>query len=156
MTKRTDNRRENLKRLRDEWLQANPEKRVKDFAAYAGFKSVSWLSQLTSDATGPNARTISEKTARDIEVALGLEEGSLDWVPEDQARTPPKPKAGAAATTPAPAESTLEVVRLMAKVCADSNINLPPLAFSEAVSLAVDSGNLTPEFLAKIAKLHAK
>lgn len=140
VTKRSENRRDNLRKLIEE--HDGPLA----LAKLLGYKNASFLVQMA----GPSpTREVTEKSARSFEIKLGLEEGSLDWVPE---KGKAKPARGASAA--APAADTVEVVKLMARVCSEQNVMLPPVKFADAVAFVIESGaEPTSEFLAKVLAL---
>lgn len=130
VTKRSDNRRENLRRMVGEDGQFDGPLALSKALGYA---NASFIVQMI----GPNpSRDVTEKTARKIERTLKLEDGSLDWPPEDKPASRAKaPTRGTkqlpvAGDTPA----TIEIIRQVGRVCDAAGINLPPLRFSDAVA----------------------
>lgn len=129
VSKRSDNRRENLRRLIDE--HDGP----KELALKLGYRNASFLVQMA----GPNpTRDVTEKSARSFEQKLGLEDGSLDWPPEG--KKPTKATASRNAASPilsTDTSLTLDVIKLVGQVSEEQGINLPPMKFADVVALAI-------------------
>jgi hypothetical protein len=125
MSKRSDNRRENLRRLIKEY--DGP----KELAEKLGYANASFLVQMT----GPNpTREVTEKTARKFEAKLGIEEGSLDWPANQRPVLKPVPgKAPAAQDT----SLAVDIVRLVGQVCEEQGVTLPAVKFADVVALAL-------------------
>lgn len=132
MTKRMENRRNNLRRL----IKDNGGPKV--VAARLG-KGASWISQMT----GPHpTRPVSEDTARDIEAAFALPEGSLDWPAADAAPVvTAEPAARPITTRPAAtgdaAARDAEIVSMLAAVWSEDKIELPVVKFGQIAAYAI-------------------
>lgn len=127
LSKRSENRRENLRRLIEE--ADGP----KNLAEKLGYANPSFLVQMT----GPNpTREVTEKTARKYEEKLGLPEGSLDWPVENKGRAP-QPTSKPAAPASGDTAVSMEVIRLVGTACAAENVQLPPVKFADVVQFAL-------------------
>lgn len=125
MSKRSENRRANLRRLIEE--NDGP----KELAAKLGYSNASFLVQMA----GPNpTREVTEKTARRFEAKLGLEEGSLDWTANQRPAAPLKPVPGSKQPE---ASLTVDIVRLVGEVCEEQRVALPAAKFADVVALAL-------------------
>jgi hypothetical protein len=114
-------RRKNLRQLVKDWGGPLP------LAMKLGYSNASFIVQMA----GPNpSREISEKTARKIEEKLGLTAGWLD-----QAHTGKNPKVNEVAVA--------QIVRAVAAVLEDAQLDLKPANFGEIVALVYEHTNLT-------------
>jgi hypothetical protein len=131
LTKREENRRENLRRL------IKDADGPKNFAAKLGYANPSFLVQMA----GPHpSRVVTDKTARRFEAKLGLPDGALDWPVENKGRAPASVRV-VSKPDPAPASGdtalTMDVIQLVARTCAAENLQLPPLRFADIVQFAL-------------------
>ena len=119
-------------------------------ATMLGYRAPSFLSQMA----GPNpTRDITESTARSFEERLGLEKESLDVMQVD-------PSAAAPATPASTADIDLvaDIIRMVGKICADEQVELPNMKFADVVALAyVDtmehSATPRPDHIKQIVRL---
>jgi len=113
-------RRKNLRQLTKDWGGPLP------LSIKLGYSNASFIVQMA----GPNpSREISEKTARRIEAALGLPSG---WM--DQAHTGRPAKVNEVAVA--------RIVRAVAAVLEDLQLDLPPARFGELVALTYEHAQL--------------
>lgn len=113
MTTEYVNRRENLRRLIEQW--GGPT----SLAMKLGYSNASFLVQMA----GPHPiRDVSERTARKIEGKLDLPRGSLD---QKAVRSGPK-------VSP---ELLTQVVRYTGQLCQDAGIRLTPAKFADLVTI---------------------
>lgn len=125
VNKRSDNRRENLRRLIAEC--DGP----KELATKLGYKNSSFLVQMA----GPNpTRDVTEKSARKIEQKLGLEDGSLDWPAKGSKPMLPQPTAQ---PTVGDTPLSISIIRMVGQVCEEQGITLAPMKFADVVALAI-------------------
>lgn len=140
----SDNRRENLRRLTSE--NGGPSAVAKRL----GYSNGSFLVQMI----GPSPmRPVSERTARRVEEAFGLPEGTLDRpVPSGPLQVAPRPAAPAPATLPpafatgepiAPAPPTMgarqlmDLVQFVGRICESEGINLSTPKFTDVLRIAL-------------------
>lgn len=98
-------------------------------AAQLGYRSASFLSQ----QIGPKpSREITEKSAREYEQKLGLQEGELD---RDDGPTKPVEATVAAATS---TDVLVDVIRALGGVLETEKVNLSPGRFADVAALAVE------------------
>lgn len=154
VSKRMDNRRENLRAL------AKARGGTNALARELGYRSASYLSQMIG---AKHSRPVTEDTARDIETKLGLAEGSLDWPPETG-----RPSVALPASVAAPATHTVltigeatrdaQIVQMFAAVWSEDQVALPVLKFGQiaayAISEAAQTGSVpTPDSLRRLVTL---
>lgn len=131
-----DNRRENLRRLIEQWNGPAA------LAAKLGYANSSFLVQMA----GPNPdREVTEKTARKIEKALGLPPNWLDGKPD---------------TRPAPGVDTnavAEIIRLVGHTAEEMGVKLGNAKLADLVALVYadmqTSKTLRVEFLQQLLRL---
>lgn len=148
-SKRTENRRENLRALIQK--HGGP----KAFADLMGYRTASFVVQMT----GPNpSRPVSEDTARAIEGKLGMPDGALDW-PVNGAR-PSDAATGAKISV----GHTDDVLTMLIAIAHEERIDVPWMTFAEgaayAVSVARESGAVpsqdTLRHLVRMMSMRAK
>lgn len=133
LSKRSENRRENLRRLIED--ADGP----KNLAAKLGYANPSFLVQMA----GPHpTREVTEKTARRFEEKLGLPDGSLDWPVESKGKLGVVVKTVAAkgpVSAPASGDTamSMDIIRMVGQVCASEGVQLPPVKFSDVVQFAL-------------------
>lgn len=135
MTTEYNNRRENLRRLIEQWDGPS------NLAAKLGYSNASFLVQMA----GPHPiRDVSERTARKIESKLDLPRGYLDKKP-----TGGKPEVST--------ELVSTVVRYVGQACQDAGVRLTPEKFADVVAVlyqdAVENGKLREAFAKQIIQL---
>jgi hypothetical protein len=131
-----DNRRENLRRLIEQWNGPAA------LAAKLGYKTASFMVQMA----GPNpTREVTEKTARKIEDDLGLPAGWLDGKPD---------------TRPSPGVDTnqvAEIIRLVGHTAEEMGVKLPNTKLADVVALvysdAQTNKTLRVEYLQQLLRL---
>lgn len=131
-------RRENLRALLEQWGGPLP------VARKLGYSNASFVVQMCS----PNpTREITEKTARKIEIALGLPPNWLDEAPL------------AHAPAPVPIDSGLvaQIVTVVAQTADDLGIRVSPEKLGDVVALvyadAEAHSGLRPEFVHQVLRL---
>ena len=132
-----DNRRENLRRLIEQWHGPGP------LAAKLGYSNASFLVQMA----GPNpTREVTEKTARKIELALNLPRLWMDEAPEKQGTVP---KVDTRLLT--------ETVKIVGTLAADLGVSLSPDKLADFVALAYEDaqehGGLRSDFISRVLQL---
>lgn len=136
MTSEFTHRRENLRRLIEQW--GGPS----SLAAKLGYTNASFLVQMA----GPHPiREVSEKTARKIEKTLDLPAGYLDGRPERGAA----PKVST--------ELITKVVRVVGDACQDAGVKLTPAKFADLVAVvyqdAEQAGDVRGGFVKSLIQL---
>lgn len=129
-----DVRRTNLRRLMQQW--GGPTA----LAAHLGHSNGSYLAQLA----GPNPkREVGERTARQIEIKLGLPHGFMD---EAQAEPQPLDEAALA-----------NCLRAVSTAVEDAGLKVSPEKFADVVGLAYDSaktvGAVDERFIQRLVRL---
>lgn len=113
-----DRRRENLRRLIEQWGG------VGSLATKLGYANARYLVQMA----GPNpTRPITEKNARKFEVTLGLEPGWLDRNVENTRKQKGQSDVDV--------EQVTVVVHLCGALCEELPVRLAPTKFAEVVAL---------------------
>lgn len=135
MTTEYLNRRENLRRLIEQWDGPS------NLAIKLGYSNASFLVQMA----GPNPiRDVSERTARKIETKLDLPRGYLDKKPTNT-------------NTEVSTELVTSVVRYVAQACSDAGVRLTPEKLADVVTViyqdAVDNGKIREAFAKQIIQL---
>lgn len=151
MSKRNENRRDNLRRLQDEY--GGP----KTLAEKLGYANSSFLVQMT----GPNpTREVTEKTARKIEEKLGLEENSLDWPARDKRSASRHTVHEPSATYARPhgdTAPTVEIIRALGSIMERDRISVSPTKLADIVAFALQSNmSRDEETLRNLLSLMAK
>lgn len=152
VNKRIENRRNNLRRLRDS-KEVGGAKALADLVG----KPTTWISQII----GPNpTRPITEDTAREFEEKLGLRPGELDWPQPGSGAVEPVPAVAARDAAPGALSVSRDaaIIALLIGICRDDRITLPDLTFADiaafAISDAIDTGKMpTPEKLRTLMAL---
>lgn len=134
MTAEYTYRRENLRRLIEQWNGPS------NLANKLGYSNASYLVQMA----GPNPiREVSERTARKIEAKLDLPRGYLDK------------KQGEALEVSS--ELVTSVVRYVAQTCSDAGIRLTPEKLADLVTViytdAVENGKIREAFAKRVIQL---
>jgi hypothetical protein len=112
----TEIRRENLRKI------ITDVGGVSALARKIGSASPSFLSQMT----GPKSdRNVSEKTCRDIEQKLGLPHLSMD---------------SPTGSLVAPTQDIMALLKMVAKVCNEEGVDVPPLKFVDLIALTLGAG----------------
>lgn len=159
-----DYRRENLRRLID--AHDGPSK----LAQKLGYTNASFLSQMA----GPNPiRSVTEETAREYEKQLGLPPGSLDVEVElehEQRLLEGRSPGRGSRAAPLPTgeleaqvkrldtQDMMALVRMVGRVCAEENVNLSPMKYSDIVALVIEDcevrgGQLRHEYIRTLVGL---
>lgn len=129
--KRAENRRENMRRLVD--AHGGP----KAFAEKCGYKTASFIVQMT----GPNpSRPVTEDTARRVELALGLSEGSLDWPVNGNGKANAR---GVTTTAPVDISVGRDIMQMILAIASQEKVELPSPTFAEIASFAMASAKET-------------
>lgn len=98
-----------------------------------GYKNPSFLSQMV----GPNpTREVTEKFARRVEEAAGLEPGALDRPRDGVPAQAPAPAAQTPVTAPRTDTLVVDVIRMVGKVCEAEGVAPSPMRFADLVALA--------------------
>lgn len=131
-----DNRRENLRRLIEQW--GGPSA----LGSKLGYSNGSFLVQMA----GPNpTREISERSARRIEKALDLPNAWLDGTPEKGQA----PKVDTSAVA--------DVIRLVGQMVEEAGVKMTNSKFADLVALAYqdsqDNGAVRPDFIRRVVQL---
>lgn len=131
-----DNRRENLRRLIEQW--GGPSA----LGGKLGYSNASFLVQMA----GPNpTREISERTARKIEKALDLPTAWLDGAPE-KVKSPSVDTAAVA-----------NVIRLVGQMVEETGVKMNNSKFADLIALAYqdaqDNGAVRPDFIRRVVQL---
>lgn len=144
MSKLTEVRRRNIRALIEEQRGG-----LSRLSKAMGYKNPSFLSQML----GPEpTREVTEKTARKVELVLGLEVGSLD-------RPGGPPAAGSApeAAEPGTVSLVADVIRVVGSACEEAGINPGPMKFADLVALALtdsmERGQARPEHVRQLVRL---
>lgn len=133
-----ENRRENLRKLVEQWGGPKP------LAGKLGYRNASFLVQMA----GPNPnREVTEKTARKIEEALDLRVGWLDQVPGEHS-----------ANSLVDMTLVASVIRVVAQTAEDLGIELSPAKLGDIVVLVYSDAeahqnNVRPEFVNSVLQL---
>lgn len=123
MSKVSEYRRENIRRLVDQ------RGGLTKLSKAIGQRNPSFLTQMV----GPNpSREVSERTARRIEEAMGLENGVLDRAPGGA-----QPSAPVAQPTAVTAPLIAEVIKMVGRAYEAEGVPLAPAKFSDLVALTL-------------------
>lgn len=134
-----NNRRENLRALLEQWGGPLP------VARKLGYSNASFVVQMC----GPNpTREVTEKTARKIEISLGLPPGWLDESPATRT------------TAQVPVDTALvaRIVQVVAQTADDLGIRLTPEKLGDVVALVYTdaesrANSIRPEFIHQVLRL---
>lgn len=133
-----DNRRENLRRLIEQWHGPGP------LAAKLGYSNASFIVQMA----GPNpTREVTEKTARKIELALNLPRLWLDEPPANNGTSPT-----------VDTKLLTEVVKVVGHTAADLGISLSHDKLADLVALVYEDtqehrGVIRSDFINRVLSL---
>lgn len=132
-----DNRRENLRRLIEQWHGPGP------LASKLGYSNASFIVQMA----GPNpTREVTEKTARKIELALNL---PRLWLDE------PPPSNGTSPTVDT--KLLIDIVKVVGNMAVDIGVTLTPDKLADFVALAYEDAQehrgLRTDFIGRILQL---
>lgn len=135
-----------------------------------GYTNASFLSQMA----GPNPiRNFTEETAREYEKKLGLPAGSLDVEveleheqrllevrsPGRRSRAAPLPTGEhEARVRMLDTQDMMALVRMVGRVCAEENVNLSPMKYSDIIALVIEdcevrAGQLRHEYIRTLVGL---